>query len=178
VARVRGWYDNVMNVVYTQDLSLARLRLASTGGDLPSEGGNRVQRAKLRLLRSLWVEFFGAHPYHSAAFLMTRPGESSAEWGQMLFNRIRLVAVATAFIGATLGMPALADGAAADAARGGRLAYTCFGCHGVRNYRDSYPAYHVPKIGGQHQAYLGVGAPVSTAPAPARTRPCGRRRAA
>jgi cytochrome c553 len=72
----------------------------------------------------------------------------------MLFNRIRLVAVATAFIGTMLGMPAMADGPAADAARGGKLAYTCFGCHGIPNYRNSYPAYHVPKIGGQHEAYL------------------------
>jgi len=72
----------------------------------------------------------------------------------MLFNRIRLAAVAAAFIATTLAVPALADGTAADAARGAKRAYTCFGCHGIPNYRNSYPAYHVPKIGGQHEAYL------------------------
>ncbi len=72
----------------------------------------------------------------------------------MQFNRIRLVAVAAALIGSTLGLPAFADGAAADAAHGAKLAYTCFGCHGIPDYRNAYPAYHVPKIGGQHEAYL------------------------
>jgi len=79
-------------------------------------------------------------------------GQSSGRWGQMLFNRIRWVAVAAALIGSAAGLPALADGA--DAARGAKLAYTCFGCHGITNYRNAYPNYHVPMIGGQHEAYL------------------------
>jgi cytochrome c553 len=50
---------------------------------------------------------------------------------------------------------ARADGAAAgDAAHGAKLGYTCFGCHGIPDYRNAYPDYHVPKIGGQHAAYL------------------------
>lgn len=54
-----------------------------------------------------------------------------------------------------LGGAARADEApAADAARGARLGYTCYGCHGIPDYRNAYPAYHVPKIGGQHYAYL------------------------
>jgi cytochrome c553 len=44
-----------------------------------------------------------------------------------------------------------ADG---DADRGRQLAYTCTGCHGVEGYRNTYPTYHVPKIGGQNEAYL------------------------
>src|SRR3954447_9043747 len=44
--------------------------------------------------------------------------------------------------------------AAADAARGAKLAYTCHGCHGIPNYRNAYPVYTVPKLGGQHPAYL------------------------
>lgn len=51
-----------------------------------------------------------------------------------------------------LGAPALAS--AADAVRGGKLAYTCQGCHGIPNYQNSYPIYHVPKLGGQHTAYM------------------------
>ena len=41
-----------------------------------------------------------------------------------------------------------------DAARGKGLAYTCRGCHGVTGYKNAYPSYHVPKLGGQSEAYL------------------------
>jgi cytochrome c553 len=41
-----------------------------------------------------------------------------------------------------------------NAAHGATLGYTCYGCHGIPDYRNAYPAYHVPKIGGQHYAYL------------------------
>jgi len=41
-----------------------------------------------------------------------------------------------------------------DAKRGKQLAYTCQGCHGVSGYKNAYPSYHVPYIGGQSAAYL------------------------
>ena len=41
-----------------------------------------------------------------------------------------------------------------DAATGRQLTYTCQGCHGVDGYRNVYPHYHVPKIGGQSREYL------------------------
>ncbi len=28
------------------------------------------------------------------------------------------------------------------------------GCHGIPGYNNTYPAYHVPKLGGQHAEYL------------------------
>lgn len=34
------------------------------------------------------------------------------------------------------------------------LAYTCQGCHGITGYKNAYPSYRVPKIGGQTQQYL------------------------
>ena len=43
---------------------------------------------------------------------------------------------------------------AGDAARGRQLVYTCQGCHGVEGYKNAYPNYHVPKIGGQTESYL------------------------
>ncbi|WP_374558353.1 cytochrome c [Thermomonas sp.] len=49
---------------------------------------------------------------------------------------------------------AAAAPAAGDAARGKGLAYTCRGCHGVTGYKNAYPSYHVPKIGGQSETYL------------------------
>ena len=41
-----------------------------------------------------------------------------------------------------------------DAERGKVIAYTCHGCHGVPNYKNAYPNYSVPKLGGQSAAYL------------------------
>ena len=33
-------------------------------------------------------------------------------------------------------------------------AYTCTGCHGIPGYKNVYPTYHVPKLGGQNYEYL------------------------
>lgn len=41
-----------------------------------------------------------------------------------------------------------------DATNGKQLTYTCQGCHGVVGYKNAYPNYHVPKIGGQTPQYL------------------------
>lgn len=49
---------------------------------------------------------------------------------------------------------AAAAAPAGDAARGRQLAYTCQGCHGITGYKNAYPNYHVPKIGGQSAPYL------------------------
>ena len=35
-------------------------------------------------------------------------------------------------------------------------AYTCSGCHGIVDYNNVYPTYHVPRIGGQNQEYLVI----------------------
>ena len=31
---------------------------------------------------------------------------------------------------------------------------TCLGCHAIKNYKNVYPTYHVPKLGGQHAQYI------------------------
>ena len=55
--------------------------------------------------------------------------------------------------GVFLAQTALADG---DAERGAALGYTCLGCHGIEGYRNAYPSYRVPKLGGQKAAYLVI----------------------
>jgi cytochrome c553 len=60
---------------------------------------------------------------------------------------ILMLGIACAF----LASPAAAQG---DAERGAKLAYTCQGCHGIEGYRNAYPSYRVPKLGGQKAAYL------------------------
>lgn len=59
-------------------------------------------------------------------------------------------------VGASLGLLACVSVAQAegDAAAGAEKAHTCLGCHGVKHYINTYPSYHVPRIAGQHQAYL------------------------
>jgi cytochrome c553 len=44
--------------------------------------------------------------------------------------------------------------AAGDADRGKQLSYTCLGCHGIENYKNVYPTYNVPELGGQHSSYI------------------------
>lgn len=48
------------------------------------------------------------------------------------------------------------DTAAGDPERGQVLADTCMGCHGIAGYRNAYPNYRVPKLGGQHAEYLFI----------------------
>ena len=47
--------------------------------------------------------------------------------------------------------PAQADG---DREAGKTKFYTCVGCHGIDGYYNSYPAYPVPRIGGQYADYV------------------------
>jgi cytochrome c553 len=49
---------------------------------------------------------------------------------------------------------ALDASAAGDAKRGKVLAYTCHGCHGVEEYKNAFPNYSVPKLGGQNAQYI------------------------
>lgn len=58
---------------------------------------------------------------------------------------------------ATMTPPAAVAGATAlagNAKNGHQLTYTCQGCHGIAGYKNAYPNYHVPKIGGQSAEYL------------------------
>jgi cytochrome c553 len=43
-----------------------------------------------------------------------------------------------------------------DSEHGKAIAYSCFGCHAIEGYRNAYPSYRVPKLGGQKAAYLVV----------------------
>jgi cytochrome c553 len=44
--------------------------------------------------------------------------------------------------------------AAGDPAQGEKKFYTCYGCHGLDNYRNAYPDYSVPKLRHQHASYI------------------------
>lgn len=37
---------------------------------------------------------------------------------------------------------------------GRTLVHACMGCHGITGYKNAYPSFRVPKIGGQSSEYL------------------------
>jgi cytochrome c553 len=41
-----------------------------------------------------------------------------------------------------------------DPAQGRIKAESCMGCHAIPSYSNAYPNYHVPKVGGQNEAYV------------------------
>ena len=54
-----------------------------------------------------------------------------------------------------MSIPASAQTPAGDAAAGARKISMCAGCHGIEGYKTAFPeVYSVPKIGGQHPAYI------------------------
>jgi cytochrome c553 len=60
---------------------------------------------------------------------------------------------------AAAAQPAPADETAAATLTGNpeagrQLVYTCQGCHGITGYKNAYPSYKVPMIGGQSAEYL------------------------
>jgi cytochrome c553 len=67
--------------------------------------------------------------------------------------RPTLLALGLGVLAAATNMTAGAEG---NAEQGKVLAYTCLGCHGVPNYRNAYPSYSVPRLGGQNQKYLAA----------------------
>jgi cytochrome c553 len=72
-----------------------------------------------------------------------------------MITNMKLVATAATLLIATviIAQPAHAE---TDLEAGKGLAYSCFGCHGIEGYRNAYPSYRVPKLGGQKAAYLVV----------------------
>ncbi len=67
--------------------------------------------------------------------------------------KIATILAALILASATVAQAASAEG---DVTPGRALAYTCLGCHGIDGYRNAYPSYRVPKLGGQKSAYLIV----------------------
>jgi cytochrome c553 len=62
-----------------------------------------------------------------------------------------VLTLATGLALALANLPAHAKG---DPVEGKKLVYTCTGCHGIPGYKNAYPNYHVPKLGGQNEQYL------------------------
>src|SRR5437868_3539978 len=82
-----------------------------------------------------------------------RQAQNFAEIYLKMKFRPTLLALGVGAIAAVASLTANAEG---DGQKGKTLAYTCHGCHGVPNYKNAYPSYSVPRLGGQHAKYLAV----------------------
>ncbi|MBL8438219.1 MAG: cytochrome c [Zoogloeaceae bacterium] len=61
--------------------------------------------------------------------------------------------IAPLLLAALFALPAWAAEGNAEAAK--QKISMCVGCHGIPGYRTTFPeVYHVPKLGGQHAAYI------------------------
>ena len=72
-----------------------------------------------------------------------------------MMTHMKIVARAAALLlaAAAITQPANAEG---DPEAGKDIGYTCLGCHGIEGYRNAYPSYRVPKLGGQKAGYLEI----------------------
>jgi len=80
---------------------------------------------------------------------LIEPPEGSENWMLSRLNSARSLAAAALLASLSLGAHA-----AGDPAQGEKKFYTCYGCHGVVNYKNAYPDYSVPKLRHQNSAYL------------------------
>jgi len=73
-----------------------------------------------------------------------------------MLSRLKVLACLSAALSFSCARAAVADGdpAAGNPADGEKKFYTCFGCHGIENYRNAYPDYSVPKLRHQHGSYI------------------------
>lgn len=67
-----------------------------------------------------------------------------------MFFRLAAAALTFPSLACAQGSPS-----AGDAAAGSQKTQMCAGCHGIPGWRTAFPeVYKVPKLGGQHEAYL------------------------
>ena len=57
----------------------------------------------------------------------------------------------TLTVGMTVATGVRAEG---DAEAGSVKAIPCMGCHAIPGYSNTYPTYHVPRVGGQRSEYI------------------------
>jgi len=98
------------------------------------------------------LEFQTPSDYHSGPQVALQQRPESMQNSRLAV----LLSVACAFAGAQTSAQAqdAAPAPGGDITRGGVLSDTCMGCHGIPGYRNAYPSFRVPKLGGQHPEYI------------------------
>jgi cytochrome c553 len=93
--------------------------------------------------------------YHIGLIHNLSLGRGLEQMKNQVITNMKIVASAATLLlaAACFAQPAYAEG---DAAAGKELGYTCLGCHGIDGYRNAYPSYRVPKLGGQKAGYIEI----------------------
>ena len=101
------------------------------------------------------LEFGYCCHYHSALATGRCPAYAPGPVEMLVNTKTRIVAAVLVLYGATTTFvhPAFAEG---NAEAGEAIGYSCLGCHGIEGYRNAYPSYRVPKLGGQQAGYLVI----------------------
>ena len=93
-------------------------------------------------------------------FLQARVRRTAPTLNQPTENMTRLTLLTTLAAAALASVVATQTRAqtatpAGDPQKGSQKVQMCQGCHGILGWRTAYPeVYHVPKIAGQHPAYI------------------------
>lgn len=103
----------------------------------------------------LRLEFAANTLYHSALCCSGFVAVNHKTHDNQLLMKIKFAVTPATLLTlcAIFAPPALAEG---NIDQGKTLAYTCLGCHGIEGYRNAYPSYRVPKLGGQKAAYIAA----------------------
>ena len=103
----------------------------------------------------LRLEFAANTLYHSALCCSGFVAQNHKTHYNQSLMKMQFAAIPATLltICAIFAPPAVAAG---NIDRGEILAYTCLGCHGIEGYRNAYPSYRVPKLGGQKAAYIAA----------------------
>jgi cytochrome c553 len=101
------------------------------------------------------VEIGAECHYHIGLIRDLSVGRGLEQVKNQVITKMKIVASAATLLLAVahFAQPAYAEG---DAAAGKELGYTCLGCHGIDGYRNAYPSYRVPKLGGQKAGYIEI----------------------
>jgi len=105
--------------------------------------------------RTVTLEIDAECLYHSALRKARAASRARKQREIQMMTNMKLAACAAALCLAAALLTQAAN-AAGDPEVGEKLAYTCLGCHGIDGYRNAYPSYRVPKLGGQTQEYLAI----------------------
>lgn len=93
--------------------------------------------------------------YHSDLTNRLRRKRAGFPTTNQVIANMKIVASSVSLLLAALFLSQAAS-AAGDPAAGEELGYTCLGCHGIEGYRNAYPSFRVPKLGGQKAGYLVI----------------------
>jgi cytochrome c553 len=107
-------------------------------------GGVAPMHARISPIRSDTLYFRGLTP---------APGVSARVRRSKIIRNSTMTRALLLAVALSIALPAAAADKG-DAEAGKLKVYTCAGCHGIPGWKNPYPNYHVPKIGGQNYDYL------------------------